>query len=57
MISLKIYHGNELVANCPTLYFQPVSVPNEVWAEFRRMIFIDRASAGTMGGWSFTKST
>ena len=57
MMSFKIYHGNELVGNYPNIYVQPTIVPSEIWAEFRRMIFLDRASAGTVGGWSFTKST
>lgn len=55
LTQIKVYHGNELVANCPTMYVQPVAVPNEIWAMFKKMIFMDRASAGTVNGWSFTK--
>lgn len=57
LVQIKVYHGNELVANCPNFHDKPVAVPNSIWDLFVRMIFNDRANSGTAHGWSFVKET
>ena len=50
LAQIKVYHGNELVANCPNFHDKPVSVPASIWN-----LFVDRENSGTAYGWSFIK--
>ncbi len=55
MNQIKVFHNNVLIANTPTMFNKPVAVPYDIWTEFKKMLFLDRASIGSFGPWKFIK--